>query len=216
MDPAYAALRRMMVAGQIRARGVRQEKVLSAMEAVERHLFVPEGERAMAYEDTPLPIGEGQTISQPYMVALMTESLLLTGGETVLEVGTGSGYQAAILAEMGCVVHTLERNAILAERARKLLEKLGYDRIEVHLGDGTLGLPEKGPFQAILVTAGGPGVPLSLKEQLDPEGGRLSIPVGDRYTQTLLRITRKGDLYRTEDLGGCRFVPLIGAEGWPG
>ena len=167
----------------------------------------------MAYEDTPLPIGRGQTISQPYMVAIMTEALQLRGGERVLEVGTGSGYQAAILAEMGCEVDTIERDCVLADEARERLERLGYLRVTVHCGDGTLGVPEQAPFAAIVVTAGGPRVPASLKGQL-AVGGVLVIPVGDRGVQDLVRVTRTAAGFREEDLGGCRFVPLVGEEGW--
>ncbi len=214
MDRDYERLRRMMVEHQIRARGIRDPLVLEAFLRVPRHEFVPENLRSMAYDDTPLPIGRGQTISQPFMVALMTEALGIRGGEKVLEVGTGSGYQAAILAEMGCDVHTVEREPELAREAMKRLARLGYRGVKVHVGDGTLGLPEEAPFQAILVTAGGPRVPESLKEQLDPQGGVLVIPVGERGFQELLRVTRRGNRFSTENLGGCRFVPLIGEEGW--
>ena len=164
MTPDWTELREEMVARQIEARGVDDPRVLAAFRAVERHRFVPEASRGSAYEDTPLPIGSGQTISQPYMVALMTLCLELHGSENVLEVGTGSGYQAAILAEMGCTVHTIEREPLLATRSSALLRELGYERVTVHTGDGTLGLPEVAPFQAILVTAGGPRVPDALKE----------------------------------------------------
>ncbi len=214
MERDYERLRRLMVEHQIRARGVRDPLVLEAFLRVPRHEFVPENLRSMAYDDTPLPIGRGQTISQPYMVALMTEALGIRGGEKVLEVGTGSGYQAAILAEMGCEVHTVEREPDLAREAMRRLARLGYRTVKVHVGDGTLGLPEEAPFQAILVTAGGPRVPESLKEQLDPEGGVLVIPVGERGYQELMRVTRRGNRFSTENLGGCRFVPLIGEEGW--
>ncbi len=214
MDRDYERLRRMMVEHQIRARGIRDPLVLEAFLRVPRHEFVPENLRSMAYDDTPLPIGRGQTISQPFMVALMTEALGIRGGEKVLEVGTGSGYQAAILAEMGCDVHTVEREPELAREAMKRLSRLGYRGVKVHVGDGTLGLPEEAPFQAILVTAGGPRVPEPLKEQLDPQGGVLVIPVGERGFQELLRVTRRGNRFSTENLGGCRFVPLIGEEGW--
>ena len=214
MDRDYERLRRLMVDQQIRARGIRDPLVLEAFLRVPRHEFVPRNLRSMAYDDTPLPIGRGQTISQPFMVALMTEALGIRGGEKVLEVGTGSGYQAAILAEMGCEVHTVEREPDLAREAVERLARLGYRGVKVHVGDGTLGLPEEAPFQAILVTAGGPRVPGSLKEQLDPAGGVLVIPVGERGYQELLRVTRRGNRFSTENLGGCRFVPLIGEEGW--
>jgi len=218
LDPtaehAWDALRRDMVRRQLRARGIRDARVLAAMGRVPRHAFVPEGQQGMAYDDTPLPIGQGQTISQPYMVALMTEALGLAGGEKVLEVGTGSGYQAAVLAELGCEVHTVEREPALAREAARRLAALGYDSVRVHEGDGTLGLPDEAPFRGIVVTAGGPRVPEALKAQLDPDGGVLVIPVGDRGYQELVRVTRRGSSFREEDLGGCRFVPLVGEEGW--
>ncbi|MDW7711518.1 MAG: protein-L-isoaspartate(D-aspartate) O-methyltransferase [Deferrisomatales bacterium] len=207
-------LREEMVRRQLRARGIQDPLVLRAMARVPRHEFVSGGHRAMAYDDTPLPIGEGQTISQPYMVALMTEALWLKGTEKVLEVGTGSGYQAAVLAEMGCTVHTLEREAGLARQAALRLEQLGYRGVAVHVGDGTLGLPEEAPFRGIVVTAGGPRVPQALRAQLDPEGGVLVIPVGDRGYQELVRVIRRGGRFAEENLGGCRFVPLLGEEGW--
>jgi protein-L-isoaspartate(D-aspartate) O-methyltransferase len=203
-----------MVERQLAARGIRDERVLAAMGRVERHRFVPETIREEAYEDSPLPIGEGQTISQPFMVALMTEALLLKGGEKVLEVGTGSGYQAAVLAEMGCEVHTIERNPVLAARSRAVLEELGYRSVRVHEGDGTLGRPEEAPFRGIVVTAGGPRVPDSLLAELDPSGGVLVIPVGNQAIQELVRVIRRGERFKEEDLGGCRFVPLVGKEGW--
>ncbi|GAB6061428.1 protein-L-isoaspartate(D-aspartate) O-methyltransferase [Deferrisoma palaeochoriense] len=214
MPRDYDLLRRQMVDTQIRARGIRDPRVLEAMARVPRHEFVPENLRHMAYDDSPLPIGGGQTISQPYMVALMTEALGLRGGEKVLEVGTGSGYQAAILAELGRDVVSIERDPELARQAAERLARLGYDRVRVVVGDGTLGLPEEAPFQAIVVTAGAPKVPPSLEAQLDPQGGVLVIPVGDRGIQELLRITRKGNRFLRENLGGCRFVPLVGEEGW--
>lgn len=213
-EPDWASLRAEMVRRQLRGRGIRDARVLEAMGRVPRHAFVPEGQRGMAYDDTPLPIGQGQTISQPYMVALMTEALGLAGGGKVLEVGTGSGYQAAVLAELGCQVHTVEREPLLARAAARRLAALGYDAVRVHEGDGTLGLPGEAPFRGIVVTAGGPRVPEALKAQLDPDGGVLVIPVGDRGYQELVRITRRGEGFREENLGGCRFVPLVGEEGW--
>ncbi len=211
----YTTLRAEMVEVQLRARGIGDERVLAAFGAVERHLFVPSNMRHEAYADAPLPIGQGQTISQPYMVALMTEALEVEGGERVLEVGTGSGYQAAILAHMGCAVHTVERNPLLCDAAKKLLEELGYVNIAVHLGDGTMGYPAEAPYDAILVTAGGPRVPESLKAQLSRDAGVLAMPVGGRMIQELVRVRRYGDEYVTQELGGCRFVPLVGEEGWP-
>ncbi|GAB4281929.1 MAG: hypothetical protein Kow0092_37070 [Deferrisomatales bacterium] len=211
----WTLLRHNMVRGQIEARGIRDPLVLRALERVPRHEFVPKHVVDMAYDDTPLPIGHGQTVSQPYMVALMTEALGLRGGEKVLEVGTGSGYQAAVLAEMGCEVHTIEREPELADTAEATLRRLGYGgRVTVHRGDGSLGLPAEAPFQGIVVTAGGPKVPEPLKQQLDPAGGVLVIPVGDRGYQELLRVTRRGNRFQQENLGGCRFVPLVGEEGW--
>jgi protein-L-isoaspartate(D-aspartate) O-methyltransferase len=211
----WKRLREAMVRHQIRDRGVRDADVLRAMGAVERHEFLPSGVRDSAYDDAPLPIGRSQTISQPYIVALMTEALGLRGGEKVLDVGTGSGYQAAVLGELGCRVHTIERDPILAREAAARLERLGYERVRVHEGDGTLGLPEEAPFRAIVVTAGGPRVPGSLEGQLDPEGGVLVMPVGERGYQELTRVVRRGNRLARENLGGCQFVPLIGKEGWP-
>ena len=203
-----------MVESQIRQRGVSDPRVLAAMAKVPRHRFVPEQLRDQAYGDYPLPIGEDQTISQPYIVALMTEALELTGQEKVLELGTVSGYQAAVLAELARLVFTIERLPTLAHMARRVLTELGYTNITIRVGDGTLGWPEEAPFDAILVTAGAPQVPAPLVEQLGL-GGRLVIPVGDRFSQTLTRVRRTpaGNL-QTEYLGGCRFVKLIGRHGW--
>ncbi len=202
-----------MVDTQLKRRGIKDPLIIKAMGRVVRHEFVPSMQIGSAYLDGPLPIGSGQTISQPYMVAIMTEAMRLKGGEKVLEIGTGSGYQAAVLAEIAGEVYTIERHGELADRAGERLLRLGYDNIHVSVGDGTLGLPEKGPFDGIIVTAGAPHVPESLKMQLS-EGGRLIIPVGGRYLQSLLRITRKGDDFKQEDLLGCVFVPLIGENGW--
>ena len=205
-----------MVDSQIRSRGIRDERVLRAMEKVPRHLFVDEGLIDQAYNDSPLPIGEKQTISQPYIVALMTEALELTGREKVLELGTGSGYQAAILAELADRVFTIERIASLAQNARRLLEALHYYNVVIRVGDGTYGWREEAPFDAILVAAGSPSIPRTLMEQL-AVGGRLVIPVGGRFSQNLIKLTRlsedPGDV-KKEDLGGCRFVSLIGEHGW--
>ncbi len=211
----YSTLRQQMVENQIEARGVRSENILHAMRKVPRELFIPDNVREFAYEDTPLPIAANQTISQPYIVAFMTEGLALTGGEKVLEIGTGSGYAAAVLGEIAGEVHTIERIEELATRAASVLAELDYDNVDVICGDGTLGLPDKAPFDAIVVAAGGPAVPESLKDQLKI-GGRLVIPVGScRGIQELIRVTRvsKSD-YQQEDLADVRFVPLLGEEGW--
>jgi protein-L-isoaspartate(D-aspartate) O-methyltransferase len=211
----FNQLRQKMLDHQMRARGLRDQTVLDAINAVPREEFVPAALVESAYSDTPLPIAAGQTISQPYIVALMTDALELKFGERVLEVGTGSGYAAAILAEIAGEVYTVERLKILADNARTKLRALGYDRIHVLHGDGSLGWPEHAPFDAIVVAAAGPGVPAPLKQQL-AIGGRLVIPVGGSlYTQTLLRIRRvSAQTYQQDDLGGVRFVPLIGAAGW--
>lgn len=209
----YELARRRMVEDQLVARGIRDREVLRAMGRVPRHRFVEEALRARAYGDHPLPIGHGQTISQPYMVALMTEALGLTGDERVLEIGTGSGYQTAVLAEIAERVLSIERVAPLARRARALLEELGYHGVAVRHGDGTLGWPEHAPYDAVIVTAGAPRAPRRLIEQL-VEGGRLVVPVGDRSVQRLLRVTRAGEGTLEEDLGGCVFVPLRGSDGW--
>jgi protein-L-isoaspartate(D-aspartate) O-methyltransferase len=212
----YAKQRKKMVDSQIRSRGVRDERVLRAMEKIPRHLFIDEGLIDQAYNDNPLPIGEKQTISQPYIVALMTEALELKGREKVLELGTGSGYQAAILAELADRVFTVERIASLAQKARKLLESLNYYNVVIRVGDGTYGWREESPFDAIAVSAGSPSIPRMLVEQL-AIGGRLVIPVGGRYSQSLIKLTRLSenpDDVKKEDLGGCRFVSLIGEHGW--
>lgn len=205
-----------MVDGQLRARGIADQRVLKAMEKIPRHLFVDEGLVEQAYNDNPLPIDRQQTISQPYIVALMSEAMGLTGKEKVLEIGAGSGYQTAILAELAERVFTIERIAALATRARKVLESLNYYNVAVRVGDGTYGWREESPFSAIMVTAGAPRIPKLLIEQL-VVGGRLVIPVGNRNSQVLLKLTRlsqdPGDL-KQEDLGGCRFVDLIGEYGW--
>lgn len=205
--------RQEMVESQIIARGVRDSRVLAAMLKVPRHLFVEKELQARAYDDRPLPIGGDQTISQPYMVALMTEALELKGGENVLEVGTGSGYQTAILAELAAQVFSLERLQELAQKARQILARLGYTNIEIIVCNGTIGLKEEAPFDGILITAGAPSVPLPYLEQL-ALGGRLVIPIGGRELQSLRKITKKQQGNLEEDLGGCRFVPLVGDYGW--
>ena len=209
----FELMRDRMVRNQLKGRHIHDPQTLRAMGRVPRHAFVPEDFRARAYDDCPLPIGEGQTISQPYMVALMTQALKLTGEERVLEIGTGSGYQTAILAEIAASVYSMERIPLLALRAQEIIKDLGYGNVTITAGDGTLGDPDHAPFEGIIVTAGSPGIPLSLKEQLS-QGGRLVIPVGSRGFQELTRITRVGSSFLTENLGGCVFVPLIGLEGW--
>lgn len=209
----YAAQREQMVRGQIEARGVRDERVLAAMRAVPRHLFVPAYQAGAAYHDTPLAIGQGQTISQPYIVALMTELLELADHERVLEIGTGSGYQAAILAQLAAEVITVERFPSLAQEARERLARLGYDNVRVEVGDGSLGWPEGAPYDAIIVTAASPEMPEPLLDQL-ADGGRLVVPVGPRWTQHLVRVRRQGGTFRRESLIGVAFVPLIGQHGW--
>jgi len=211
----YSRLRERMVQRQIAGRGVRSEKVLGAMRKVPRERFLPNGQGAWAYDDTPLPIGDGQTISQPYIVAYMTEALALVGGEKVLEIGTGSGYAAAVLAEIAADVYTIERIDGLAIMARANLAELGYENVHVRQGDGTLGWPEHAPFDGIIVTAGGPDVPDTLKNQLKI-GGRLVMPIGKTAGyQELVRITRTTETeFEMEYLMPVRFVPLIGEEGW--
>lgn len=194
-------------------RGIKDPRVIAAMKKVPRHLFVEEALQSQVYGDYPLPIGEKQTISQPYMVALMTEAMELRGKERVLEIGAGSGYQTAVLAELVQEVFSIERIRALAIRARKLLYELGYFNVELKIFDGTYGWAEKAPFDAIIVTAGSPEVPRPLYDQLSM-GGRLIIPVGDASTQELLRIRKTEEGMKKEDLGGCRFVKLIGAYGW--
>jgi protein-L-isoaspartate(D-aspartate) O-methyltransferase len=208
------AERRAMVERQLRARGIADERVLAAMERVPRELFVPPALLSRAYDDAALPIGEGQTISQPYMVARICEELALHGTERVLDVGTGSGYQAAVLAELASEVHSIERIAALAERARERLAAAGYgERVNVHVGDGSRGLPEHAPFAAIAVAAAAPSLPEALYEQLDMRG-RLVVPVGDRTEQLLQVIVRTPEGPAVLRTVPCRFVPLIGDEGF--
>lgn len=202
-----------MVEQQLRRRGITAERVLQAMERVPRHRFLPRPDDPGAYGDYPLPIGDGQTISQPYMVAIMTEALRVEGDEKVLEIGAGSGYQAAILAELAREVYSIERFITLAERARNKLAELGYDNVTVVVGDGSKGYPEHAPYDRIIVTAASPKLANPWTEQL-AEGGVLLAPVGDRWGQTLLRVTRHQGKLEQENLGGCVFVPLIGEHGW--
>ncbi len=210
----FEKLRNRMVETQLIPRGIKDKNVLDAMRKVPRHLFVPENRKDEAYDDCPLPIGYGQTISQPYMVAIMTELLKPEKNKRILEIGTGCGYQTAILAETCKEVYTIERIPELTEIAKKNLEALGYDNVFLKAGDGTIGWKEHAPFDGIIVTAGAPKIPYTLKEQLSENGGILVIPVGDRFTQSLMRITRKGNYFETEDFFLCAFVPLIGEEGW--
>jgi protein-L-isoaspartate(D-aspartate) O-methyltransferase len=213
--PDFETLRRLMVEHQLERRGIADPLVLEAMRKVPREAFVPPELADEAYADGPLPIGEGQTISQPYIVAFMAEALELRGDERVLEIGAGSGYAAAVLAEIAAELYTVERHARLAEEAAARLSHLGYDNVQIRVGDGSLGWPEHAPFDAIVVAAGAPEVPEALKEQL-AVGGRLVIPVGQgRTLQDLLRLRRLSETeYQREELGGVRFVPLVGEEGW--
>ncbi len=210
----FAIPRERMVAEQLARRGIQDARVLSAMGKVPRHRFVDEALAGRAYGDYPLPIGEQQTISQPYMVALMTEALELVGHERVLEIGTGSGYQTAILAELCSKVFSVERIKVLADRAIRILDSLGYYNVLVRVGDGSLGWREEAPFDAVLVTAAAPAIPETLVDQLSPKG-RLVIPVGNAYGQELRKGVREEGGVRWSDLGGCVFVKLIGEQGWP-
>ena len=206
--------RARMVEAQLRARDIKDPRVLAAMAAVPREAFVPDRERAAAYQDGPLPIGAGQTISQPYMVARMTELIHVAPGERVLDIGTGSGYQAAILAELGCRVTSIEREPDLAAGAAARLAQLGYaDRVEVRTGDGTLGAPDLAPLDGIVVAAAAPAIPDTLREQLG-DGRRMVIPVGTRREQQLIVVERHGDEWREWSDGACVFVPLLGEAGW--
>ncbi len=209
----YQAARKRMVDGQIANRGITSPRVLRAFLDVPRQDFVPENQRAHAHQDNPLPIGLGQTISQPYIAAYMTDLLQLSGTERVLEIGTGSGYQAAILGCLADEVHTIERHPSLAQKADRLLQNLGFENIRVHQGDGTRGLPKFAPYQAIMVTAAAPEVPTPLLGQLG-EGGRLVMPVGSRSGQVLLLYRRVGNEFHRENLTPVAFVPLIGEHGW--
>ncbi len=216
MTDVFDDRRRKMVEHQLMGRDITDPAVLQAMGAVPRERFVDPHQEAYAYADGPLPIGEGQTISQPYVVALMTQALELGGEDRVLEVGTGSGYAAAVLAEIAQEVYTIERHDRLAAEAEDRLEQLGYENVTVICGDGSLGWPQAAPYDAIVVAAGGPEVPESLREQLEI-GGRLVIPVGPRRTQRLIRLRRISEPdFREEELGPVGFVPLIGEEGWDG
>ncbi len=210
---AYELERQAMVENQLRPRGIKDEQVLDAMGTVPRHMCMEEGLWSRAYEDGALPIGEGQTISQPYMVALMTELLELKAGSKVLEIGTGSGYQTAVLSVLASEVHTVERIPSIASSAETRLIDLGYSNVKTYAADGTAGLPGEAPFDGIIVTAGAPSIPEQYIEQLKP-GGRLVIPVGTRYSQILYQITKTRDGTRELMSTPCVFVPLIGQDGW--
>ncbi len=213
IGPNFQEMRRLMVEGQLKGRGVSDEKVLAAFSKVPRERFVPEDYQQNAYDDYPIPIGNNQTISQPYMVALMTECLALKGEERILEIGTGSGYQMAILAEIAGEVYSVERIEELAKYAETVLSSIGYENCRIKVGDGTLGWEENSPYDGIIVTAGAPNVPKSLIEQLK-DGGRLVIPVGGGFSQVLTVVEKKGKSITSRDICGCVFVPLIGKEGW--
>ena len=212
-DAYYVDLRHHMVSEQIVSRGVHDEGLLDALRSVPRHWFVPEEYAHIAYTDGPLPIGQGQTISQPYIVALMTELLELEGEENVLEVGTGSGYQAALLALLAKQVHTIERHASLAENAEKVLKRLSLTNVVVHVGDGTLGLPKYAPFEVIMITAAAPRIPQPILDQL-AEGGRLVLPEGGAGGQMLDRWRKVGSDFKQEHITPVAFVPLRGQYGW--
>jgi protein-L-isoaspartate(D-aspartate) O-methyltransferase len=209
----YSTARERMVSNQLIPRGIKDERVLDAMRTVPRHLFIPSDLRYMAYADAPLPIGNRQTISQPYIVALMTELLELNGMERVLEIGTGSGYQAAILAALTKTVYTVERISELAQHSLKVFQELGIKNIQIFERDGSSGLPEFAPFDAIIVTAAAPKVPSPLQEQL-AENGRLVLPVGSRDGQILERWRKKGNKLQSEHIAPVAFVPLVGDFGW--
>ncbi|MEE9499805.1 MAG: protein-L-isoaspartate(D-aspartate) O-methyltransferase [Candidatus Omnitrophota bacterium] len=209
----YTALRNRMVEQQLIPRGISNERVLEAFRTVERHVFIPAELQDSSYEDHPLPIGEGQTISQPYMVALMTQCLDLKGDEKILEIGTGSGYQAAILATIVKEVYSVERVELLAKRAESALKKLGYNNVKIKVGDGTLGWREYAPYDGIIVTAAAPKIPDTYTEQLNIEG-KLVIPTGTRFSQILTVAEKKTDGIRAREVCGCVFVPLLGKDGW--
>jgi len=208
----YAALRKRMVDEQLTGRGIKDQRVLDVFKKIERHKFLPEDLHRNAYSDFPVPIGEGQTISQPYMVALMTECLSLTGQEKVLEIGTGSGYQTAILAELSKEVFSIERFENLAKKAKQVLEDLGYNNIKIRVGDGTLGWQEEAPFDRIIIAAAAPRIPLPLTEQLK-ENGKLVLPMGENFSQVLTVVEKKQDKLESSEVCGCVFVPLVGKYG---
>ena len=209
----FATARNRMVESQLVSRGIKDARVLETMRKVPRHRFVEEALVSQAYNDHPLPIGEKQTISQPYMVALMTEALELQGDDKVLEIGTGCGYQTAILAELAEKIYSIERIRPLSIKARRILDELSYFNVVLTVGDGTVGVKKESPFNGIIVTAGSPEIPQPLVDQL-AMGGRLVVPVGDKYTQSLMRVVRTKEGIIKTDLGGCRFVNLLGRHGW--
>jgi protein-L-isoaspartate(D-aspartate) O-methyltransferase len=209
----FTESRERMVEQQLIPRGISDPPVLKILKKVERHKFVPKELLDNSYGDYPLPIGEGQTISQPYIVALMTQSLRLKSEEKVLEIGTGSGYQTAVLAELSAKVYSVERISLLAEKAIKILSELGYKNIEIKVGDGSLGWEEGAPYDAIMVTASCPGRPTALLNQL-ADGGRLIAPIGDVFGQILTLFEKRGNSIASQEICGCVFVPLIGKEGW--
>jgi protein-L-isoaspartate(D-aspartate) O-methyltransferase len=210
----YSAKRQKMVETQLLTRGIKDPRVIAAMRKVPRHLFLDEALWPEAYEDHPVPIGEKQTISQPFIVAIMTEALKLSGKEKILEIGTGSGYQAAILGELAEQVYSIERLPAIAKRARRILDELKYSNIVITIGDGTLGWKEHSPYHGIIVTAASPYPPKTLIDQLKI-GGRLIIPIGDEFTQDLTLYVRESEAdFSKESYGGCRFVKLIGEQGW--
>ena len=209
----FAILRKRMVEEQLIPRGIKNERLLDAFYKVERHKFVPEDLRGSAYADFPVPIGEGQTISQPYIVALMTQCLDLTGEEKVLEIGTGSGYQSAILAELAKEVYTIERYANLAKSAETVLKESGYKNITIKVGDGTLGWKDIAPFDRIIITAASPRIPLPLTEQIN-ESGKMVLPLGESLSQVLTVVEKKKGKLESIQVCGCVFVPLIGKYGW--
>lgn len=209
----YEILRKRMVEEQLMPRGIKDQKVLDIFSKVERHKFIPEDLRTSAYADFPVPIGEGQTISQPYIVALMTECLGLTGEEKVLEIGTGSGYQTAILAELAKEVYSIERFPALVKKAQNLLNELGFANIKIRCADGTLGWPEAAPFDRIIITAASPRIPLPLSEQLK-ENGKMVLPLGETFSQVLTQVEKKDNKLQSIQVCACVFVPLVGKYGW--
>lgn len=214
MNDNFRQQRETMIQQQLIPRGIHDTRVLEAMRRVPRHVFLPRRVREVAYRDGALPIGNKQTISQPFIVALMTQMLGLQGHERVLEIGTGSGYQAAVLCELADSVVSIERHPLLAGRAGDKLAKLGYDNIEIHIGDGTQGLPDMAPYDVIIVTAAAPALPEPLRQQLNPDGGKLVLPIGGRDEQHLERVTRNGDTWSIERMTRVRFVPLLGQHGF--